>query len=84
MPTETLSPEIVVSTFDEEHTQTEDDDACPNSLTMLFELAAIVGDNGREVVERVMRGLAAGSPSVYRAELNRLTAKYILSITPAR
>lgn len=71
---------MVVSTLDAE--QLQSDDECPNSLTILFELAAIVGDNGREVVERVMRGLAAGSPSVYRAELNRLTAKYILSITP--
>jgi hypothetical protein len=68
-----------VSTLDDDYVEADDD--CPHSLTMLFELAAIVGDNGREVVERVMRGLAAGSTSVYRAELNRLTAKYIVSIS---
>jgi hypothetical protein len=49
-------------------------------LVVLFELAGIVGESGRDVVTRVMRAMATGHSTAYRAHLNRLTAKYILAI----
>lgn len=49
-------------------------------LALLFELAPLVGENGSEVVTRVLFQIARGNERAYRAELNRLTARFIAAI----
>ena len=49
-------------------------------LALLFELAPLVGENGSEVVTRVMVQIARRNERAYRAELNRLTARFIAAI----
>src|SRR5262245_27545359 len=56
--------------------------ARPSDLYLLFRLAPLVGENGADAVERVLRQLVRGNTRTYRAELNRLAAKFITSIEP--
>jgi hypothetical protein len=46
-------------------------------LFALFDFAPMVGERGSDVVERVLLKLARGNRRAYRAELNRLAAKFL-------
>ena len=56
------------------------EDTVDIQLMMLFELAPLVGENGSDVVGRVLFQFAKGNERAYRAELNRLTAKFIAAL----
>jgi hypothetical protein len=47
---------------------------------MLHRLASIVGADGTEITQRVVRALAWGNARPYYAELNRLTDRFIASL----
>lgn len=51
-------------------------------LEMLSELASMVGEDGVEIVRRAAASIRRGSSRVYRAELNRLTDKFIRNLDP--
>ena len=68
------SSEVFASTKDEDALLRESD------VAMLFDLAPLVGETGADVVSRVMLGIAKGNGRAYRAEVNRLTAKYIAAL----
>src|SRR4029453_10457163 len=51
-------------------------------LIMLFELASLVGEDVPDIVRRVLWAFAKGNERAYRAEVNRLTAKFIATLEP--
>jgi len=54
-----------------------DDVPSDEQLFALFEFAPMVGERGSDVVERVLVKLSRGNRRAYRAELNRLAAKFL-------
>jgi hypothetical protein len=51
-----------------------------DQLGTLYRLAALVGEDGAAVISRVLRGLAQGNSRTYRAELNRLTNRFLATL----
>jgi hypothetical protein len=75
VPTATVSP-------DAQHDATRWDATDDVDLIMLFELASLVGEDGPDIVRRVLWAFAKGNERAYRAEVNRLTAKFIATLEP--
>jgi hypothetical protein len=61
--------------------QTDRDNA--EHITLLGELAVMVGESAPDVIGRVLRAVAIENSTAYKTELKRLTAKFIATMEAA-